>query len=1208
MYQANIMVIFTCMDKSWDGQELERDYDEFVKEDDFFWKASGNGEWNEMEYDDIGMRDTEGKEEHEAETRFQFDPVAIAHQLHCILPEDIKETDDIVRPVGLESFPESETQEDMDEDIDDISEIGEFDKDLDTQDDLMMDEEFFFKKKRRKGKRGRRPIKSYGLGSSGEEDNVDSEDDIIIPKTKISSKSSRKRKTTIPLLSREQSRLMGRANQAYVYRNYSEAIDLYQELLSQVPHAFEIYNYLSLIAQEQGDTLTSLRYSLLAAYLSKCDDINLWLDLARRAATLFPDHSADKEAIFAYSKILRYDRRNVEALWMRACLSMRHYQCNARMLETCTLLLGIYPQNPFLLRLRIHYSVYKGSSLEAIQWLESSLLSHPPTVSFYQIRCLIRLYRYIGSHDRMLKALPNLLFWIQQRYLGLKSDKDLDAITEFDFVQNCPPDVLYRFLERIHTLRTPLDDLSDPDRLLDPVFISKESLPKSDLLENHIKRDIFVSSEQLSGNPYEFPEAWFDILPLDLQVSVLSSMVHTVRSAEAQQFIPIIIDWLTNRACFSDSPGKFELMLQIGIDIGKHLLLEPFPCFSSSPTAFMYYSLLLGHVKNLDLAESHVLILLYMGISAFDIETTEKYLLEAEKLCQSEHFSDTVLKNDAFMALAEFYAKSNRKDLSVKYADQISHIPITLSNNSTQLDFLNHSRPSDHKRRRPKTLAASTTGQTGILGAYTQQQSVIHPKEFFHGSAPMLMKMPSQHIEYSYIRYSDQQCNYMRMVLRRSIISSDGHKNYKTLESLSHSLGYLVMDFLHNGYFYPIKYSHTKPEQAQSVIARDPEAHVIGRALATNIDITNQTMTAISKNTQSLDQDASAQASNQALSQAMHGLELNDWYSTITMFCLHAASLGAPLNQIYYVIFQAAHCNLFCSRERYRLGLYFLALYIGRSRRSTLFKSADVLRVSVTPDQFVEHTFKATSKIFRLLWYHYQEPTNFGIVFRLSWLALSRSDMSPLLLYSRQYSSTHNNVNCIPKGWAERIFATNTASMIRAPKTFPTGISRLVFLGHTHLSSHSLGDALACYEQALSQLLEIPTPSAVIKDSIALLLLLVGICQLQRSLQRNCTNRQYQFLQSFSTMRRYAEEQNWSKEAFYNLGRWMDHCGLSRYAIYYYEKVLYYNPNSKHGLLEYQAAYNLSLLYSRVGNPLLASYYMNKYANVYDLYTYSSSL
>jgi hypothetical protein len=198
--------------------------------------------------------------------------------------------------------------------------------------------------------------------------------------------------------------------------------------------------------------------------------------------------------------------------------------------------------------------------------------------------------------------------------------------------------------------------------------------------------------------------------------------------------------------------------------------------------------------------------------------------------------------------------------------------------------------------------------------------------------------------------------------------------------------------------------------------------------------------------------------------------------------------------------------------------------------------------------------------------------------------------MAPLLVCSRQR---------VDKGrWAEAIISSFAISMDRISKRNERHPFYLTITGHMHLQNQNYSDALKTYQRARDLLG--PGPMSARDDASALLLLLIGVCQLHYSLQRNCDNRQYRLLESFRTMKKYAEARGWSPEACYNLGRWMDHCGLSQYAIYYYNRVL---EGRKPGdLFVYEAAFHLSLLYIRSGNYVLASYYMTKYANARDLF------
>lgn len=1033
-------------------------------------------------------------DDHEIEeaSQFRFDPSEINKQVQ-----------DIMTAVNMQGYDQEDALFPNTYDSDEYQDIlDEYDEEEESQelvqdslnsyenDDLLMNDEFIFNiKRRRKGVHGRRPLQDYGLGSSGDEEPEYSQPRSRITTLKKKNTKRRIKKSTIPYLTKQQLKLMGQANQAYVIKNYDLAIDLYKQVIQEYPNSFEIYNTLALIEEERGDLRASLNYLLISAHLSSSSgnsNVDTWINLSRKASE-FPNHSADKEAIYCYSKVLRYDKYNVEALWKRACISFRHFICTKRMVDTCSVILSIYPNEPFILRLLIHFYLCRNESLQAIQWLESFILTNPSINSFYPVRCLLRLYRHTGTYNRLIDGLPHLVLWMYQ------SNKQ-SCDSQYDFMNECPPDVLPKLLEHIHILRTPLDDIVDPQRILDPDIITIHHI---DIINNeNILPNIDIN------NPFFNPIEWFHFLPVDLRTISLIAIIHCFDSDKC-------IDILSS--LFFDNDWIKNIIAPLGIELGKEMM-----SINKLDSSIVLFKKLLNHV---DKDSDRITIFVFISYCLQQMNQDEEALKQLSIAADINPDND-----DINLAFAELYAKTGQYELSKYYANRI----ISFRESSTDIhanDTIDISPIIiEAKKRRafPKIIAENVTGRTS--------SSEFGPTRLVTFTWPFEKKP-------LFIRYTEQQCKQIRILYRKVNLGSE----FSSIQELHETLGPLVVDFLNNGYFY--RQSHHKMVPFSDRIrnsrpddildyTKDPEIFVIMKQLV------------------SYDDSQSNTVSKQALLQASHGLSLEEWYDVIVKFSINAARLGHP-NQSHYILFKAAHSNLFFSKEMFKLSLYFLITRIGNSYYSV-------------------SNSKAIAKVCRLLLIQYPK---FGCSLIFVWLCLSRS------------SGHVQSVN----DWMEISSGPNLKKFIREARRAekdrdPYYIQKLVLVGHSHLMNRTWSDALHMYQRAIG------------KSNTPLLLLLESVCYLHQAMQRVSVNRQWQLIQAFHKMKKYAYQRKWNQEACYNMGRFFDHIGLSRFAIHYYEKGL-----EQDGILSFELAFNLSLVYSRNGNHLLASHYMNRYCDINSL-------
>ncbi|KAG9477965.1 hypothetical protein GDO78_013124 [Eleutherodactylus coqui] len=178
--------------------------------------------------------------------------------------------------------------------------------------------------KRREERQAREKKDSSNLETSG---NVECDtDDPDVPSTseKVLSKSNAndEDKGTDNYAKRPRSKLpralrglMGEANIRFARGEAEEAVLMCMEIIRQAPLAYEPFSTLAMIYEDQGDMEKSLQFELIAAHLNP-SDTEEWVRLAEMSL----EQDNIKQAIFCYSKALKYNPTNVRYLWERSSL------------------------------------------------------------------------------------------------------------------------------------------------------------------------------------------------------------------------------------------------------------------------------------------------------------------------------------------------------------------------------------------------------------------------------------------------------------------------------------------------------------------------------------------------------------------------------------------------------------------------------------------------------------------------------------------------------------------------------------------------------------------------------------------------------------------------------------------------------------------------------------------------------------------------
>lgn len=125
-------------------------------------------------------------------------------------------------------------------------------------------------------------------------------EDNLITTVGIGKARRSKRKVTqgearLPAAVKEQ---LGRANALYIEKDYGQAVDLLQDLITKYPNVHQAWNTLGLVQEEMGNTERSLQLRMVAAHINQ-GDIALWKELGVKSLQV-----SRKASIWMWKKVV----------------------------------------------------------------------------------------------------------------------------------------------------------------------------------------------------------------------------------------------------------------------------------------------------------------------------------------------------------------------------------------------------------------------------------------------------------------------------------------------------------------------------------------------------------------------------------------------------------------------------------------------------------------------------------------------------------------------------------------------------------------------------------------------------------------------------------------------------------------------------------------------------------------------------------------
>ncbi|XP_072731303.1 general transcription factor 3C polypeptide 3 isoform X2 [Ciconia boyciana] len=227
--------------------------------------------------------------------------------------------------------------------------------------------------------------------------------------------------------------LMGEANIRFARGEREEAILMCMEIIRQAPLAHEPFSTLAMIYEDQGDMEKSLQFELIAAHLNP-SDTEEWVRLAEMSL----EQDNIKQAVFCYTKALKYDPTNVRYLWERSSLYEQlgeHKMAMDGYRRILNLLSPSDGERFMQLARDMAKSYYEANDVtSAIEIIEEAFTKHQSLVSMEDVNIAAELYISSKQYDKALAVITDFAGIVLEKKVSEKSPteekKDAGAVVE----------------------------------------------------------------------------------------------------------------------------------------------------------------------------------------------------------------------------------------------------------------------------------------------------------------------------------------------------------------------------------------------------------------------------------------------------------------------------------------------------------------------------------------------------------------------------------------------------------------------------------------------------------------------------------------------------------------------------------------------------------------------------------------------------------
>uniref|UniRef100_A0A4W3K1Z9 General transcription factor IIIC, polypeptide 3 n=1 Tax=Callorhinchus milii TaxID=7868 RepID=A0A4W3K1Z9_CALMI len=315
--------------------------------------------------------------------------------------------------------------------------------------------------------------------------------------------------------------LMGEANIRFARGDREEAVMMCMEIIRQAPLAYEPFSTLAMIYEDQGDMEKSLQFGLIAAHLNPSDPEE-WVKLAEMSL----EQDNIKQAIFCYSKAIKYDSTNVRYLWERCSLYEQLSEHKLAM-DGYRRILNLLPptdgEHFMQLARDMAKSYYETNDImSAIGVMEEALGKHQNLVSAEDVNMAAELYLSNKQYDKTLEVRQ-----VKMKLLCVCVNLIAGAVYNCQIPEGVPIDIRVKLmvcLIHLHILQ-PLD---------------------------------FLMTNLMEQNPEEMGDLYLDVAEAFLDIGEYNSALPLLSALVCSERYNLAVVWLRHAECLK-ALGHMEL-------------------------------------------------------------------------------------------------------------------------------------------------------------------------------------------------------------------------------------------------------------------------------------------------------------------------------------------------------------------------------------------------------------------------------------------------------------------------------------------------------------------------------------------------------------------------------------------------------------------------------------------------------------------------
>ncbi|XP_040459308.1 general transcription factor 3C polypeptide 3 isoform X5 [Falco naumanni] len=344
--------------------------------------------------------------------------------------------------------------------------------------------------------------------------------------------------------------LMGEANIRFARGEREEAILMCMEIIRQAPLAHEPFSTLAMIYEDQGDMEKSLQFELIAAHLNP-SDTEEWVRLAEMSL----EQDNIKQAVFCYTKALKYDATNVRYLWERSSLYEQLGEHKLAMDGYRRILNLLSPSDGerFMQLARdMAKSYYEANDVtSAIEIIEEAFAKHQSLVSMEDVNIAAELCISSKQYDKALAVITDFAGIVLEKKVSEKSpteERKEDAGAEGETQEN---------------QEAVADDQSHPVAESSAAAVEKVSccIPEGVPIDITVKLMVCLVhlnileplnpllTTLVEQNPEEMGDLYLDVAEAFLDVGEYNSALPLLSSLVCSERYNLAVVWLRHAEC-----------------------------------------------------------------------------------------------------------------------------------------------------------------------------------------------------------------------------------------------------------------------------------------------------------------------------------------------------------------------------------------------------------------------------------------------------------------------------------------------------------------------------------------------------------------------------------------------------------------------------------------------------------------------------------